>query len=73
MNFSRAFKTIVFRSVALVTKKLWAILDFFFQRPDFSSALYPTLKIKKIYQKILLISILNPIPAWGGGQFDPPL
>ena len=47
MNFLKAFKTIVFRFVALVTKKLWAILDFF-------SALYPI-----PYQKILLISILK--------------
>ena len=27
--FQGLFKNIVFRSVALVTKKLWAILDFF--------------------------------------------
>ena len=29
--FQGLFKNIVFRSVALVTKKLWAILDFFSQ------------------------------------------
>ena len=40
--FQGLFKNIVFRSVALVTKKLWAILDFF-HRPDLFSALYPTL------------------------------
>ena len=34
MHFSRLFKNIVFRSVALVTKDLWAILDFF-HRPNF--------------------------------------
>ena len=41
--FQGLFKNIVFRSVALVTKKLWAILDLLFHRPDFFSALYPTL------------------------------
>ena len=50
MHFSGLFKNIVFRSVALVTKKLWTILDFF-HRPDFFSVLwlYPTLSIKKIF------------------------
>jgi len=33
--FQGPLKNIVIRSVALVTKKLWAILDFFFHRPDF--------------------------------------
>ena len=33
--FQGLYKNIVFRSVALVTKKLWAILDFFFHRPNF--------------------------------------
>ena len=33
-SFQGLFKNIVFRYVALVTKKLWAILDFF-HRPDF--------------------------------------
>ena len=33
--FQGIFKNIVFRSVALVIKKLWAILDFFFNTPDF--------------------------------------
>ena len=32
--FQGLFKNIVFRSVALVTKKLWAILDFFFTDPS---------------------------------------
>ena len=31
---------VVFRSVALVTKKLWAILDLFFHKPDI---FFPTL------------------------------
>jgi len=47
--FQGLFKNIVFRSVALVTEKLWAILDFFFHRPDFYSVPYPTLYIKKKY------------------------
>ena len=35
-TFFKGFcKNIVFRSVALVIKKLWAILDFFLQTPDF--------------------------------------
>ena len=50
-------KNVVFRSVALVTKKLWGILDFFSHRSDFlPSCLYPTLCIKKNLQKILLTS-----------------
>jgi len=34
------FKNIVLRSVALVTKKLWAILEFFFLQTVLISALY---------------------------------
>ena len=33
--FQGLFKNAVFRSVALVTKKLWAILDFFFTDRNF--------------------------------------
>ena len=33
--FQGLFKNIVFRSVALVIKKLWAILDFFLPTRDF--------------------------------------
>jgi len=44
--FQGFFKDIVFRSVALVTNKLWAVLDFFFTGQTFS-ALYPSLKMKK--------------------------
>ena len=40
------FKNIVFRSVALVIKKLWAFLGFCLHRPDFTD-MYPTLCIKK--------------------------
>ena len=40
--FQGLFISIVFKSVALLTKKLWAISDFFFHRPDFCYALYPT-------------------------------
>ena len=38
------FKNIVFKSVALVTKKLWAIFRLFHR-----STVYPTLEIKKKY------------------------
>ena len=31
INFQGLFKDIVFRSVTLITKKVWAILDFFSQ------------------------------------------
>ena len=33
--FQGLFKNMVFSSVALVTKKLWTILDILFHRPDF--------------------------------------
>ena len=45
--FYGLFKNIVFRSVALVTKKLWAILDFVCTQTGLFTALYPTLCIKK--------------------------
>ena len=38
--FQGLFKNIVFRSVALVLKKLWAILDFFLHTPDFLLPMY---------------------------------
>ena len=41
------FKNIVFRSVALVIKKLWAFLGFFLHRPDFTD-MYPTLCMKNL-------------------------
>ena len=43
--FQGLFKNIVFRSVALVTTKLWAILDFFRDQTFFRP--YPPLKIIK--------------------------
>ena len=46
-HFSRAFQKYSFyRSVALVIKKLWANLDFFYTLQIFT-ALYPTLCVKK--------------------------
>ena len=42
MNFSRALQKYRLIAVALVTKKLWAIFDFVFHRPDFFSTFYPT-------------------------------
>ena len=54
MHFSRASQKYSFRSVALVTKKLWAILDFFFHRPDFFPPCTLPFKLKKsILKKIL--------------------
>ena len=54
IHFSRDRKNIVFRSVTLGIKKLWAILDFFFTETGLLTALYPTLCIKKNnLQKIL--------------------
>ena len=47
----------VFRSVALVIKKLWAILDFFFTHSRLFTALYPTLCVKKKTKNILQITI----------------
>ena len=46
--FKGFLKNIDFRSVALVTKKLWAILDFFFTDWTFF-ALYPTLNFSKFH------------------------
>ena len=59
-NFQGLFKNIVFRSVALVIKKLWAILDFFYTLRTFyrpvpypmhkkSSLNYYLLKVKKFH------------------------
>jgi len=39
--FQGLFKNIVFRSVALVTNKLWAILDFFLKDQTFSALSHP--------------------------------
>ena len=47
--FQGLFKNIVFRSVALVTKKLWAILDFFFTDWTFLSPCTLPYKLKKIF------------------------
>ena len=52
--FQGIFKNIVFRSVALFIKKLWAILDFFVHTPDVLTphVPYPMHK-KKNYKKKL--------------------
>ena len=52
--FQGLFKNIVFRSVALVIEKLWAILDFFFTISRLFTALYPTLCKKRKKKKNLL-------------------
>ena len=48
--FQGLFINLVFRSVALVTKKLCGILDFFFQRPDF---FFPTCTKRYALKKVL--------------------
>ena len=45
--FQGVFKNIVFRSVAVVIKKLGAILDFFFTQTRLFTPLYPTLCKKR--------------------------
>ena len=47
MNFQGLFKNIVFRPVALVTKKLWAILDFFKDQTFLLTCTLPY-KLKKL-------------------------
>jgi len=48
--FQGLFENIVFRSVALVTKKLWAILDFFSQTGLFFHPVpYPVNSKKNIF------------------------
>ena len=57
MHFSRVFQKYSFGSVALVTKKLWAILDFFLQTGLFypystltkNPLNYNSLKVKKFH------------------------
>ncbi len=56
--FQGLFKNIVFRSVALVTKNLWAILVFFTQTGLFT-ALYPAVCIKKILQRIFKLLFIK--------------
>ena len=51
MHFSRAFQKYSFGSVALVTKKLWAILDFFLQTGLF----YPYSTLTKKSYKLQFI------------------
>ena len=55
--FQGLFKNIVFRSVALVIKKLWAILDFFYTLQTFYRPVPYPMRKKKNYKKILQITI----------------
>jgi len=61
--FQGLFKNIVFRSIALVTKKLWAILDFF-SKTGLFSALYLINLIKYFFNKksFKLFRINRPPP-----------
>ena len=55
--FQGLFKKIVFRSVALVKKKLWAILDFFYtDRTFYRPVPYPICMKKMFFQKSFLFS-----------------
>jgi len=49
MHFKGLFKNIVFRSVTIVTKMLWAILDFFFADRTFFPPCTLPYKLKKKY------------------------
>ena len=49
--FQGIFKNIVFRSVALVIKRLWAILDFFYILQTFYHPVPYPLHKKEIYKK----------------------
>jgi len=72
MHFLRAFQKYIFRSVALFTKKLWAILDFFFtDRTFFRPVPYPVNKKIKILTKNLTV-ILSKIRVLGQTPNAPP-
>ena len=55
--FRGLFKNIVFRSVALFIKKLWAILNFFNTLQTFHHPVPYLMRKKKNYKKILQITI----------------
>ena len=57
--FQGLSKNMVFRSAALVIKKIWSILEFFKDRTF--SALYPTLYMhfKKVYKKFFKFLFIN--------------
>ena len=75
IHFSKAFKKYNFRSVVLITKMLWTILDFF-TRTGLFTILYPSLWIKKNHQnffKFLSIEcqkITSPLKTLS--RFPPP-
>jgi len=51
--FQGLFRNIVFRYVALVTKKLWAILDFFSKDRNFFRPVINPMHKKNIFTKTL--------------------
>ena len=58
--FQGLFKNIVFRSVALVIKKLWAILDFFYKLlPFYHPVPCPTCKEKKITKESFKLLVMK--------------
>ena len=64
--FQGLFKNIVFRSVALVMKKLWAILDFFYTLQTFYPPVpYPMRKKKKIIKKFFKLLFMKSQKFYG--------
>jgi len=55
--FHGLYKNIVLRYVALVTKKLWAILDFFSKDRTFFPTCTKRYALKKVFKKILSITV----------------
>ena len=51
--FFKGFSNLVFRSVALVTKKVWAFIDFFYTDRIFKSPVPYSVPNKNIYTKFL--------------------
>ena len=83
IHFSRVFKNIVFRSVALVIKKFWGILDFFYTlRTFYRPVPYPVhkkntnknplnyylLKVKKLHGDIVKNESARAKKLEGGGS-----
>ena len=68
--FQGLLKNIVFRSVALVTEKLWAILDFFFtDRTFFRPVSYPINLEKYVLTKNPLNYYLLKVTKFHGDSF----
>ena len=79
-NFQGFLKNVVVSSVALVRKKLWAILDFFFKTDRVFPPCTLCINKKKIYKKSFKIFLITVILSKmrvlgqkeGEGQTTPP-